>query len=103
MWTKPPGLTPGVPPFALRAIAFGDVRSGILPSQSNGSTGQPKGWPSAPCAEGESHGWDEHIPPHATHLFDEALAPQVALAYLAERELAPKPHALTSGFSPCAL
>jgi len=30
---SPHGLTPGVPPFALRAIAFGNVRSGILPAQ----------------------------------------------------------------------
>jgi len=28
------GLTPGVPPFALRAIGYADVRSGILPPQS---------------------------------------------------------------------
>ena len=28
--------------------------------------GQPNGWPGARSAESESHGWDEHIPLHAT-------------------------------------
>ena len=58
--------------------------------------GQPKGWPGARSAEGESHGWDEHIPLHATSRFIEV--PRKGLfAYLAERRGMDETSGLTPG------
>ena len=50
--------------------------------------GQPNGWPAARSAEGESHGWDEHIPLHATTAFNEANRPLAEI---------PKPDRVTKG------